>query len=220
MTRTSLVAGVLLSLFGATFVAAGDEVAAAKAAEQSFHKACDAWETARANGRDTSRAAGDLRQAHEDFMTHVHKTKYMPFSAALVPDQIASAGTLTCADGTTRSYVVGKGQGGVIMSFWARTPWTSDLPNHGFEAVIRLPAEAHQLYDQFSVGPGTWIGDKRDVLRLPYTLGKLAGTIEARLIDGKWQMRPDRGSTILEQPDGSWVRWDPSASPPATRPAA
>jgi hypothetical protein len=133
-------------------------------------------------------------------------------NAVLLPDQIANAGAFDQDDGSKWSYVVGKGQSGLIVSVWKREAWQTDrVPPNGIEASIGI--EPKDLLSKFTVGIGSWTNEKRTELRIPYHLGKLSGTITAQRVGATWKVIPDRGT----MGSGNW--WKPAANAPATRPA-
>lgn len=180
-----------------------DHIAAAKAAEQSFHAACDEWSLAQGKGQETSSAAAKIRCFYFEFMKHVLKTRYTPNCAVLVPEHIVGAGKLDLADGSTWSYVVGKGQSGVIMSIWKREKWQARLPPHGIAASLGI--ESPELRLKLTLGPATLAGEKGlTVVRVPYKLEGASGVIEIRHLgeNGRWRIKPDRGIVHT----GGWWR--------------
>ena len=182
-----------------------DHVAAAKAAERSFHAACDEWSAAEAKGEETSSAAAKITGSYFDFMKHIMRTKYIPNAALLVPPvpvSIVGAGKLGLSDGSTASYVVHSG-GGLVMITWDRAAWTDHkLPSHGFAASLRI--ESPELCAKFTAGKADWADTQKKVLRVPYTLGEVKGVIEIRCggKDYPWPIHPDRGVV-----KGGW--WQP-----------
>ncbi len=197
-------------------------VTAAKAAEQAFHAGCDEWYAARQAGTDTSAAAAKIGLSYSDFLKHIKNTPYEPNNEWLFPQgQIAFAGSYVKADGSTWSYLVGKGQTGLRMSAWKRAEWSvrrvgnldvPTLPGHGFAASLNL--EPRDLFDKFHVSLGNRPDDAEDRLLIPYTIGDVGGAIELRRVGQEWQFHPDRGEV------GPLQWWRPFADRAATRPAA
>jgi hypothetical protein len=198
-------------------------VTAAKAAEQAFHAGCDEWYAARQAGRDTSAAAKKIGLSYFDFLKHIQNTPYEPNNEWLFPqEQIAFAGSYLKADGSTYSFLVGKGQSGLRMSAWKRAEWSIErigdqdyptLPGHGFAASISL--EPYDLFHKFHVSIGTRPDAAQDLFVIPYTIDDVAGTIELRRVGTEWQFHPDRG--VVSSPM-HW--WKPFAERAATRPGA
>jgi hypothetical protein len=189
-------------------------IAAAKAAEQAFHAACDEWAAARAAGKDTSAASSKISQSYFEFRKHIKDTHYQPNNEWLLPrEQIAFAGSYADAKGGNWSYLVGKGQTGVRMSAWKRAEWSdTGLPGHGFAASLSL--EPYDLFDKFHVSVGTRPEVEQDLVLIPYTLGEVGGTIELRRVGDEWRFHPDRGVV------GPMQWWKPFPEPSSTRPAA
>lgn len=182
-----------------------DHIAAAKAAEQSFHEACDEWSLAQGKGQETSSAAAKINCSYYTFMKHVLKTRYIPSCVSPVPDHIVGAGKLDFADGSTWSYLVGKDPGRVMMSLWKREKWQeARLPPHGIAASLRI--ESPELESKLTFGRATLAREKGlMVVRVPYKLEGVSGVIEIRQLEEKdnwrWRIKPDRG--IVDR-DGRW----------------
>ena len=188
-----------------------DHIAQAKEAEQSLHRACDAWEAAKAAAKPTTQPATEITRSYFAFIAHAHQTKYIPNEAVILPEDIVSAGVLKSGE-HEMSYFAGSGQSGLVMSAFHRTEWTKDhLPNHGF--LCSLGIEPQQLKKAFKVTEAEWADKEKRLLRLHYVLDGQPGVIEVRQDKKGWEMHPDRG---VVKP-GDW--WQPYADAPATRPA-
>lgn len=188
-----------------------DQVALAKDAERSMHRAVDARASAKAAGKPTTQPAGEIQGFYFLYMQHVSKTHYIPNAAVLVPNEIASAGLLKEGN-HEMSYLAGAGQSGVVMSAFERTEWTKDtLPGQGF--LCSLGIEPPELTKSFKVVSGEWSGGNKRLLKLRYLLDGKSGVIEVRRDEKGWAMYPDRG---IVKP-GGWRA--PYAEVPATRPA-
>jgi hypothetical protein len=191
----------ILAWLAAHAPAAGDDdpLTAVRKAETEFHAACDKWEAVAAKGDDTAPVQGQIAKAYGSFMSAIRKTALTPNAAYLVPDQLARAGQLRLPDKTEWSYLVGKGQGGLIVSVWKRTAWTDQLPPHGLAANIAIAPP--ELLAKFTVAKADWADADKKVLRVPYTLGDTKGVIEIRRDGERWTVHPDRGET---EKGGQW----------------
>ena len=178
-----------------------DHIAAAKAAERALHAACDEWSEAQSKGQDTSSAAAKIQRSYNEFLKHVLKTRYIPCAASVVPYHIVGAGKLDFGH-RTESYLVGKGQSGVIMTLWAREEWQEDrLPPHGFAASLGL--ESEELRSKLTLGTATVAREKGLwVMRIPYKLEGVSGVLEIRQVGDEFRIKPDRG--IVHK--GRWWR--------------
>ena len=85
-----------------------DHVAAAKAALQSLHDACDEWAQAQAKGKETLPATEKIWRSYLSFLKHIRKTEYLCNAAFfdLRPENIRGAGKLKRRDGSAYSYVL------------------------------------------------------------------------------------------------------------------
>jgi hypothetical protein len=163
-------------------------------------------------------AEGRLSVAYMDFTKHAEKAGLDANEAFLLPFQFSYAGGFPPEDGQAGwSFLIGKGQTGVIITMWDRDRFADDrLPAHGIDT---LGIEPQTLFDKFSVGRGRWVDAKREVMHIPYTIAKtqdmseVSGTLELRRTGKKWEILPDRGTLM----GGHW--WRPFYSPRPT-PAA
>jgi hypothetical protein len=176
-----------------------DPLAAARQAERQFHDACDQWEATAAKGDDTAAVGRRITTAYGDFMGQILKTNVTPNAASLIPAQIAYAGKVRLPDTAECTYVVGKGQSGLIVGVWTRAAWTDRVP-HGLAASIGI--EPPELLAKFTAAQAAWADADKKVLRVPYTLGDAKGVIEIRRDGARWTIHPDRG----EIEKGGWWR--------------
>jgi hypothetical protein len=172
-------------------VGGDDPLTAVRKAEAEFHAACDKWEAVAAKGGDTAAVGGQIAKAYGKLLSSIRKTDLIPNAAYLVPDPLARAGKLRLPDKTEWSYLVGKGQRGLIVSVWKRTAWSDRLPPHGLAASIALAPP--ELLARFAVAQADWADADKKVLRVPYTLGDAKGVIEVRRDGERWTVHPDRG---------------------------
>jgi hypothetical protein len=185
---------------GAPAVGRDDPLTTVRKAETEFHAACDKWEVVAAKGGDTAAAGGQITKAYGNLMSAIRKTDLTPNAAYLVPNPLVRAGKLRLPDKTEVSYLVGKGQRGLIVSVWKRTAWTDRLPPHGLAASIGIAPP--ELLTKFTVAKADWADADKKVLRVPYTLGDTKGVIEIRRDGERWTVHPDRG----EIEKGGWWR--------------
>jgi hypothetical protein len=206
-----------------------DHVAAAKAAEQSVHAACDEWSTAQAKGRDTSAAAEKIRRSYETFYAHAlalrrdPNAKYLIVHGALGASptkDVVSAGMFHSSDGDKWSYVVwrfedkvegvlGRYQG-LAMTQWKRENWPTDVSHTGVVSYqvhqggisASLGIRPEVVASKFKVSAAKWMGSNQQLMRVPYTLGDTSGVIEIRSVGDRWEMKPDRG--VLDK-YGRWL---------------
>jgi hypothetical protein len=190
---------ILASLATSTPAIGDDPLAAVRRAEAEFHATCDKWEAVTAKGGDTA-ARGQIAKAYADLMSAIRKTDLTPNAAYLVPDPLVRAGKLRLPDKTEWSYLVGKGQSGLIVSVWKRTAWTDRLPPHGLAANIGIAPP--ELLAKFTVAKADWADAAKKVLHVPYALGDTKGVIEIRRDGERWTVHPDRG----EVGKGGWWR--------------
>ena len=104
-----------------------ESLAIAKAADQAFHTACDDWQRADAQGQDVMPAEGRLSVAYMDFTKHAEKAGLDANEAFLLPFQFSYAGGFPPEDGQAGwSFLIGKGQTGVIITMWDRDRFADD----------------------------------------------------------------------------------------------
>ncbi len=184
----------------ASAVGADDAMADVRKAEADFHAACDNWEPVAAADDGTPVVLHEIDVTYRKLLSACSTAKLRFNNAVLVPHQFAWAGKITFPNMKESSCMIGKGQSGLIVSVWHRTPWKDRLPPHGIDGSIGI--RPRELQDAFSVAPGTWTDAERTVLRVPYAIGEIKGTIEVRRDGDKWTIQPDRGKL-----DGVW--WEP-----------
>jgi hypothetical protein len=206
-----------------------DHLAAAKAAEQSVHAACDEWSASQAKGEDTSAAAEKIRRSYEAFYAHARDLSISPGSksnivfnalGAFPTKDIVSAGMFLSSNGDKWSYVVWrfeyKVEGvlglhqGLAMTQWKRENWQRKVSRSGVVSYLvqmggysaSLGIEPEAVASKFSVSAAKWVGPNQQLLRVPYRLGDTSGVIEVRRVGDRWEMKPDRG--VVDQ-NGRWL---------------
>jgi hypothetical protein len=201
-TFPAILTGLILAWLATHVPAAGDDdpLTAVRKAETEFHAAGDKWEAVAAKGGDTAAVQGQIAKAYGSVLSAVRKTDLTPNAAYLVPDPLVQAGQLRLPDKTEWSYLVGKGQRGLIVSVWKRTTWADQLPPHGLAASIGVAPP--ELLTKFTVAKANWADVDKKVLRVPYTIGDTKGVVEIRRDGARWTIHPDRG----EMEKGDWWR--------------
>jgi len=177
-----------------------DPLAAVRKAETEFHATCEKWEAVATKGGDTAPVGGQIAKAYGSLMGAIRMTDLTPNAAYLLPDPLVRAGKLRLPDRTDCSYLVGKGQSGLIVAVWNRAAWADRLPPHGLAASIGVAPP--ELLAKFTVAKADSADAEQKVLRVPYALGDTKGVIEIRRDGERWTVHPDSG----EVEKGGWWR--------------
>lgn len=207
--RHMLLYFVLIALSSSVFGQnQADPLAATKKADLDFHEACDQWAAAYAKGEDTTSIEKRINDAYWRFMSSAHtyrdslpkiddnRDNYKPNEAFLDIGQFAMVGSYKTDDGHERSYMIGTGQSGIIVSVWERgASFKTKLPGHGINGILGIDPE--EVREQFMIGVGKWEGD---ILKIPYKIKDITGTIDVRRNGAQWKFVPDRGAFHR----GSW----------------
>jgi hypothetical protein len=186
-----------------------DHVAAAKAAEQSFHAACDEWAAEHAKGKDTSAAETRISQSYHDFIHHALETRrFKPCALNLVSWPIAGAGNFTSADGGVWTYLLGADRAGLMLTVFKREEWhDTTLPRHGL--AVQLAIEPQERVAEFIITSVQPDATQRGLLKAAYRLNGESGVIGFRQVGEDWEAKPDRGIVVHDGPDlDRWQAFD------------
>jgi hypothetical protein len=196
-----------------------DHFAAARAAEQSLHAACDEWLVTQTKGKDTAAIAEKIKRCYTQFYASARDLDFcrdakqsLVYNALGIrpAGDIVSAGALRTSHGDSWSYVVWHDKGCLHMTLWKREEWRTTVLRVGVVSYLvdmggvsaALIIQPDTLGSKMRVRKASWQDPSvQRVLRVPYELDGTPGVVEIRHTEEKWTIHPDRG---VVADDGRW----------------